>query len=138
MQLSATLEMLSKELAESEKPLKLSFERHEGYLYKHVREQKIFQFGQFNLRYFVIDVPNAVLIVRASEKDKGTKQTIPFRDLIKVLPEDILNDEDRKCSWKHIFILFTFNRPFRLYAQTSEIKKEWIARLQEIIDHYNN
>ena len=45
MQLSATLEMLSKELAESEKPLKLSFERHEGYLYKHVREQKIFQFG---------------------------------------------------------------------------------------------
>ena len=34
----------------------LSFQKCEGYLYKHVREAKFLSFGNFNLRYFELNV----------------------------------------------------------------------------------
>ena len=115
------------------KSTKLSFKRHEGYLYKHVRTQKFFQFGNFNLRFFVLDVPQGILIIRGSLKDKGSRETIHFRDIIKVLDDTACIDDDKKCSWQHIFVLFTHNRPYRLYAQTLKSKLKWIQCFQEII-----
>ena len=116
-----------------EKSAKLSFSRHEGYLYKHVRTQKFFQFGQFNLRYFVLDVPQGILTIRASEKEKGSRETLHFRDIIRVLDEEACIEEDKKCSWTHIFVLFTSMRPYRLYAQNLKSKLKWIKCFQEII-----
>ena len=67
----------------------------------------MFQFGHFNLRYFVLDVAMGVLIIRGNEKDKGSKQVIHFRDFIRVIDEENKIEDDKKCSWKHVFILFT-------------------------------
>lgn len=77
----------------------------------------------------MLDVSQGILIIRGSEKDKGSKSIIHFRDFIRVMDEDQRIEEDKKCSWKHIFILFTMLRPFRLYAQTSKIKLQWIKHI---------
>ena len=42
-------------------------------------------------------------------------------------------DEDRKCAWSHVFILFTMDRPFRLYAETRSIKNRWVSCLNEVV-----
>ena len=54
--------------------------------------------------------------IRNSEKDKNGKESIHFRDFIKVIDEDSSLEDDKKCGWRHIFILFTVGRPYRLYA----------------------
>ena len=119
---------------EQQTNLGLSFNVHEGYLYKHVHKMKIFQLGSFNLRYFKIDTHLSRLQIFNSDSDVKTSHEIKFKDIFKVAGEKSSEIIDKGCPWKNVFVLFTMDRPFRLYARTAEEKDKWTQCLNEIIE----
>jgi hypothetical protein len=40
---------------------------------------------------------------------------------------------DNECEWKHVFLLYSESRPFRLYAQSQGDRNTWVAILKYII-----
>ena len=63
-----------------------------------------------------------------------TKQTIHFRDLLKCVYDSVEYSTDQGCKWSHVFVLFTRQRPYRLYAFTLHDKQKWIYYLQAVIN----
>jgi hypothetical protein len=62
---------------------------------------------------------------------------IPFRDLIScdyASYEDVL---DQACEWRYVFMVYTEDRPFRLYAQTAKERDIWVALIRKIIAKKN-
>jgi len=99
-----------------------------------VRDSKLLQLGNFNLRYFRLVSDSGVLNIYGREQDRRPSAVINFRDLISVADEGKPSSKDKECKWRHVFLLFTIERPYRLYAQTLKDKREWISRLSEIIN----
>mmetsp|Transcript_4958 Transcript_4958/g.6062 ORF Transcript_4958/g.6062 Transcript_4958/m.6062 type:complete len:200 (+) Transcript_4958:329-928(+) len=113
--------------------LGLSFSTHEGYLYKHVHKMKLFQLGSFNLRFFKIDVRTHQLKIFSSDTDDKPSKTIAFRDIFKVSSEQSSSIIDKGCPWKNVFVLFTMERPFRLYTKTLLERDKWITCFTELV-----
>lgn len=62
-----------------------------------------------------------------------TKEVIPFRKLVSAgmaRAEFVLDNE---CPWKFVFMLYSEDRPFRLYAQTNQEREMWVQIFRHIV-----
>ena len=74
------------------------------------------------------------MTIKHDAHPKGkVKQVVHFRDLLKCVDDETDNQTDAECKWKHVFVLFTTLRPFRLYAYTQAEKQKWIYYIQSVI-----